>query len=259
MQKFLLFVFSAVFVFPFLVLPVHAQMSETHLVSQYTQLIGQYRRQEDQTNIALSQYYRLKTLSSQEEAARLMRMTLQTRAELLITYFEILRLRVQSHPHITEDRQKIAVDRLTTLLADLKSHRSRLEIAVDRVSLDKEAEYIEDLEDRLLTISDHTQSILRIANLLRALEELRAAQAAIEEHIKTAPISETAKIEKQRGVAELSHTINLIQTNITGALTEYDEAVERDSGQILSNMQRQLGSAYTSLSQGVEYARELLR
>lgn len=243
-------------------MPVSAQETQdlTTLQTNYRQLLDEYRKQEEQFSISATQYYQLKTLASQEDAVQKMREVMLTRADVLITYFTILQTEMDQQPGIELSRKAIVDTKISTALDSLRQHRNRVDVATDRISVDQEAAYLEAQGKNLIAVSSQTQALLKIGAVQNALDHLVITKQKADTYIASANVSETVRLEKQRGSDELGRTTTSITQSIADTMTSYDrEAQNSNNQQIGDTISSQLAGAYSSLNTGLTFLKELLK
>jgi hypothetical protein len=227
------------------------------LKASYKQSLDVYRSSEDQFYIASQQYYQLRTLSSQSEAVKAARQVMLNRADTLLVYLQMLQTALATNPGIEITRRN-AVDNQITLLVDaLKRHRSRVEIATDRIIIEQEAAFMDATQPTFTQVSYQALSLIKIGAVQAAVDQLTLAQSALVSYISTAPISETNRTEKERGNDEITRSLTEMKNTITDALLAYDQSVDNTDSSSFHSIQQTLGTAYGNLTQNLEYIKEL--
>lgn len=233
---------------------VHAQD-----ISAYRKELDLYRTQEEQFLIASQQYANLKTLTAQDDAVKAARTVMLTRVDTVLTYIQTLRNTLDTQQGVELTRKSTLESQLDLLVETLNRHRSRVDIATDRVAIAAEMDFFEGLQPQVLGLSNEGLALLKIGTVQAAVDQLDAVHSKINTYIDGLSISETARSEKKRGSDEITRTSDSIKTVITSALSTYDQDTSSISTAANSGGQVQtiLAPAYSSLTQSVEYVKEL--
>lgn len=224
----------------------------------YKKSLDEYRMKEEQYSIALQQYYSLRTLASQEEAVKATRDVMLARVDTLLLYIQSLQTVLKTQQGVELSRRDNLLSQLDLLVETLKRHRSRTEIATDRITIENEAVFMESQQVLIQQQSYSALALIKIGLIQAALDQLSVAKTALDAYISTANVSETVRIEKQRGSEEITRTITSIQESISTAILTYDENQEStsdDGG--FREIQTTLTKGYAGLTQSLEYVKEL--
>lgn len=226
---------------------------------QYRLSLDAYRTKEDQFSIAAQQYYTLRTLASQEEAVKAAREVGLARADTLLIYIQALRTTLDTKSGIELNRKDTLQRQFDLLVDSLKKHRSRFEIATDRLQIEAENNFMEEQQPLIEALSYSALSLIKIGAAQAALDQLVTTKDELDKYILGAEISETQRSEKQRGSDELGRTIDNIKATITLALTDYDTGLGNADNSLFRKVQDILLPAYSGLTQALEFVKELAR
>ncbi|HSW89907.1 MAG TPA: hypothetical protein VLH19_03465 [Patescibacteria group bacterium] len=240
----------------------YAQDTTTPITTQeakYRGLLDDYRKAQDQFIVSAGQYYNLQTLAAQEDAVRALRSVMLTRDDVVIAYFDLLELEINTVPGIELSRKGQLTSQIDIQKDQLKSHRARVEITTDRINLNLEASGFSQLEAQLEATSDRSLSLLKIAGIQAALDQLVLTKSQLDSFVASAPISETVRGEKQRGLDEMGRSVESIKLVISKALTRYDESLRSISNPGFSEVRSILNPGFATLTQAVQFAREIIQ
>lgn len=227
------------------------------LKTQYRRALDEYRVKEDQFSIASQQYYALKTLAAQEEAVRATREVNIARVDTILIYIQTLRATLDTNQGIEISRKNVLQTQFTLLVDSLKRHRSRVEIANNRIQIEQENIFMQNQQDQIAALCYQALSLIKIGLIQSALDQLVLTQTTVNEYISTAAISETVRTEKQRGSDEVTRSIDTIKLTIATATQVYDEGSERPDSSLFRGVQDALVPAYSNLTQAGEFIKEL--
>lgn len=224
----------------------------------YRNLIEKYRLQHDQFSIASSSYYSLKTFAAQEEAVQSGRDLFMTRASVLISYYLGLQETLASQSTLNQANKDALNAQLTGVLDKLQQHRARVDIATDRLRLDQETTWMKTEEKELLLISDRASALIRIGQLQSALNQLKEVRDRIQAVIQASPMSETKRVEKFRGIAEIDRNLDSAQSQLAQANLLYTDSVNRSSNAgVNAQVSDQLSGAFIKMLASISFALEL--
>ncbi|MEP7167064.1 MAG: hypothetical protein ABI758_03745 [Candidatus Woesebacteria bacterium] len=228
------------------------------LKDRYRQLLDLYRTQSDALSLSLTQYKNLKTLASQEEAVHDMRDFLLTRDDVVITHLSILEAVLSDRTMVNPLWSASSSARIDADLKDLQDHRSRSDVAVDRIKADTEALWFIGKQKQLSSTADRAVCLIAIGHTQEAIDALQTVKKKIDLWIDTGVMSETQRVEKQRGSDELGRTIDNAQSILSGALIQYERQSQSGSATLMYPQLRSIVfSSYASVLRGVEFAKEL--
>lgn len=233
--------------------------SLSDLKLQYRLSLDSYRAKEEQFSIAAQQYYTLKTLAAQEEAVRAAREVGLARVDTVLIYIQTLRTTLDTKNGIELSRKNTLQRKFQLLVETLKKHRARVELATNRLLIEQENNFMEDQQKDIEGVCYEALSLIKIGAIQAAWDQLDTTKDSLDAYISTAPISETARNEKQRGSDEISRSIDAIKLIITEALNAYDVGLENADNSLFRKVQEILGPAYAKLTQAQEFVRELAR
>ncbi len=228
------------------------------LEGQYRNLLEVYRTKRELYTVSVQQYYNLKTLASQEEAVRIGRDLFLTRVDVTLIYLNMLSQALSNRQTIDVQRRNEILGRLTLTMDELKTHRTRVDIATDRLKVDEEALWFSQRQKDYLKLVDLAQSLIKIGRMQESLDEVTQAKERIKNWVQFAPISETRRVEKRRGIDELERTLTAVADSLIGANALYEEYSTRSTTETKgSEISETLSKGYIKLLQGISFAKEL--
>lgn len=226
--------------------------------SKYKENLDIYRTQSEQMTIALQQYTKLQTLSSQEEAVRAMRDFLLIRSDVVTSHFNLLQAILGDRSTVNPEWMASSSGLLEKQLGELASHHSRADVAVDRIRADQEAVWFLQNEKPLILTSDRAVCLIGMGRVAESIVALEQVKKDIDAWIDTASMSETQKVEKRRGSDELGRAIASAQSSLTQAEALFVQNTESSSDvAFYPRLRPVLLTSYTHVLRGVEYAKEL--
>lgn len=228
------------------------------LEEQYRRQLEQYRAQQEAFLISLQQYTTLKTLASQEEAVRSFRNLQFTRIDLVTNYLQRLEQNLEQRGLLDPLAKSSVSGMLSADLRALGEHRSRVDVAIDRIKIDQEAVWFASQEPTLLSHTDRALSLIAIGRMQEGIAALGRAKNAVDQWIESEAMSETERVERRRGSDELGRSILAVQTQVAAALVVYNRAASSESSvQVYPEIRSILSQGYIALAQGIAFATEL--
>lgn len=226
-------------------------------LSAYRQSLDTYRTSEEQFFISAQQYYQLRTLASQDEAVKAARLVMLNRVDTLVLYLQMLNTALNTNSGIEMGRAKVVSEQISNLIDNLKQHRSRLEIATDRVMIEQEANFMDQMQSQITKAAYQALSLIKIGGMQAAIDHLEVTQSKLDDYISTLKVSETVRTEKQRGSQEITRSIADMKVVIADSLTNYDRMLSNSDSSSFHSLQQNLNKAYASLTQTLEFIKEL--
>ncbi len=230
------------------------------LKNAYKRSLDEYRVKEDLFFVASQQYNALKTLAAQEEAVRAAREVMQVRADTMLSYYQALQASLDATPGVELSRKAAFTNQLALFVETIKAHRSRLEIATDRLVIEREANFFESLEPQALLNAYQGLSLLKIGQLQTSLDRLGVVKEQVDNAIaNNTSMSETTRTEKERGSAEVARSIQTAMDQLKGTIGQFDKDLSHTDASSFHQIQSKLSVTYGVLTQGVEFLQELAR
>jgi len=247
----------------FSVIPVRAQESihpsEFELARRtYTDTLDQYRTKEQKFFVLREQYKQLQTLASLEDVVRASKNVQLSRIDTLLAYFSALQLYINDLKGADVQKKADISNRLQQATLELNIAKQQIQKATDRIVLDKLATQYESRNNTYTSVAYATLSLIRIANIQTATDQLGLLSSQVFESIQQSSPSAAVFSEKQRGYDELARTIGTIKEFIAKGMNRYESNLGNDFTQSsYSQLVDLLGSGYTKLKQGESFIKEL--
>lgn len=229
------------------------------LIADYTQKLDEYRTQENLYYIATQQYYTLKTLASEEDAVAQTRTVMLARVDAMNSYLTILQTILNTYPGIELTRKTSVNTQITSELQVLKTHRDKVQIATDRITIESLAVEFEGYQPALSLMVYQALSLIKIGGVQASYDELNAIKPQVDAYITNSNFSDTIRLQKQRGSDELGRTLTTIKQSITDAITEYDNNIGHTDVGTLNTIEGKLGPGFSGLNQGSAFVKELIQ
>lgn len=262
MKKFCILLFSLVVMF-FGASIVSAQEdihpSQLELTRKtYVDTLDQYRNKEQKFFVIREQYKQLQTLASLEDAVKASKDVQIARIDTLLAYFNTLQLYVNELRGADLQKKQDVSQRLQQVVLELGISKQQVQKATDRIALDKLSTTYESRNNLYISTAYATLSLIRIANMQTATDQLGLLSSQVFETIQASSPSANVISEKQRGYDELARTIGTIKEFITKAMNRYESNIGNDFTQSsYSQLVDILGSGFTKLKQGESFIKEL--
>lgn len=224
----------------------------------YVDTLDAYRSKEQKFFVIREQYKQLQTLASLEDAVKASKDVQISRIDTLLAYFNTLQLYVNDLKGADLQKKADISQRLQQVVLELGISKQQVQKATDRIALDKLSTSYESRNTIYISTAYATLSLIRIANMQTATDQLGLLSSQVFETIQSSSPSANVLSEKQRGYDELSRTIGTIKEFITKAMNRYDSNAGNEYTQsTYTQLVDLLGSGFTKLKQGESFIKEL--
>ncbi len=237
-----------------------AVAQESALVQQYRLKTQEYRVAQEKSNLELTQYRNLQTLAAQENAVIAVRELLLSRSDMLSMYFALLQTNLEKYPSVNADWTKQSIELISSVSAQVQSHRTRSSVVVDRIGAQQEIDWFDSQLKMLQKTADTVLSLTSISRSSAAISDLESVALHIDTWINQENQSESKRAERRRGYDELQRTIALAKSAQVQAVLLYTKSREDSSTSLIySQVQEKSIECFTHLLRGVAYAKEIIR
>lgn len=253
------------------VLPVHAQATPVSeqavlqkqsltaeiadLAAIYRGQLAEYRAAEKEFQIAKDQYQELKTLASINTAAEAAKKVMRLRSQVLLTYFELLRVNLIAAEAIELSLKQTVVARLEAHKVWLQANQAALVAANDRETLNALSDAFTDKQPLFAAVAKEAGSLLAVGKLQNVLDRL----ALIGQDLTVQEASNTAVIQG-RPMRETNRLTTTVQANLRTVWTELTSSIQANEiNSFYDSLTLTLNPVYADLNKLVSFLEELLR
>lgn len=227
------------------------------LTSTYFGQLENYRNQEQNYLVAVNQYHQLNTLASQEVAVAETRQLLSLRADVLLTYLEILDEQLNQGKGIPLENKAPERVSLTLLREKVQTHRSSVQAAQDRFAVDTEAQNFLTTYNEIQSHTYYILSLIKLGDMQVAFDKTQLARNAVKTYVEALPLSTAVRAEKQRGFDEIERNIQNIEIIFTPLKSEvYTSPGSKDLSQY-SQLSSRLSPVYAQINQVIQFLEEV--
>lgn len=235
---------------------IDAQIADVR--STYRGQLEQYRNQERQYQISLDQYQRLGTLTSLETAVTATQQLMLTRARVLATYTNLVRLHVVKQEGLDDVKKNELIARMDQLLVELETHQRSVELATDRIRVNALTAEFKPLGKR---VEDTCYQALSFLNLGK-LRVVYAKAEVLHEVIKAEESTSSAVLDnaqRDRAIAETERTFEQVG-ELFGTIEElaYGEDITRAKSDN-QRLREEAKPIYAGLNKILSFLEEILR
>lgn len=236
------------------------QLSATirELKVEYRAELEAYRREEQLYQIAQGQHEKLQTLTSLENLVRSTQSAMRARNQVLRTYFELLRLRLQQQPGIDLDLKQRAGDDVVAGIQVLDRYKQILEPTLDKPALQAVATtFDEDIE----AIEDTAYQVISLL-ALGELQTLHDKTVQLTEEIKnqTATQGGALKIaQRDRAFGETERLLAQIKPEISQVELRLNNPNSQPYETLYLQVIETLDDVSNQLAQVMAYLQEILQ
>lgn len=242
---------------PMVVTPsLDAQIADVR--ATYRGQLEQYRTQERQYQIALDQYQRLGTLISLETAVSSTQQLMMTRARVLSTYTNLVRLHVVRQDGVDQAKKDELVTQMDQLLVELDNHQRSVELANDKIRVNALTGEFKPLGKRIEDTCYKALSFLYLGKL----QVVYTKADALHEVIKIEESSSSAVLDnaqRDRAIAETERTFDQVSVMFKDIESlAYGEDITRAKSDN-QRLREEAKPIYAGLNKILSFLEEILR
>lgn len=227
----------------------------TQLEVIYRGQLTEYRAAEKEFQIAKDQYQKLQTLASINAATDSAKKVMKLRAQVLDTYFELLRVNLIAADGIEVSLKQTVVNRLVDQKGWLEAHQTTLANTTDREQFNQLADTFTAKKDGFTEVSQEAVSLLSVGKLQNVFDRLNL----LTQDLATQEASNSAVTEAS-AMRETNRLIDTLGTGLKKTWSDVTTAVQKSEiDNFYSNLAQTLDPIYANLNKLVSFLDELLR
>jgi hypothetical protein len=146
---------------------------------------------------------------------------------------------------------------LSLLKEQVQTHKTAVQSAQDRLSVDNEAAHFLTTFRELESHTYYTLSLIKLGNMQVAYDKLKVTRDAVKAYVDTRPLSNTVRAEKQRGFDEIERNIQNADALFTPVKTEFYQQPGRGDLSSYSKLSTALNPVYAQINQVVQFLEEV--
>ncbi len=234
----------------------------TQLTTLQTTLISQlttYRSDAQAFQTSKDQYSQIHTLAALEEAVRMTRQVMTTRAEVLQTYLATARLTLQYTKGIDTQTKAASLLQLDQLVSDLKLHQLAIANASDRTSLLGVATQFLIFNKRITAFSNQVSLLVSYGNLQSVDDKMLTVKQDLQTQIQQVVTDPLLLAQKQRGLDEVQRNLDQINPTLQTDRAKLDPANAINQNIQASFFAADFSTIYGGLSRSLSYLQELVK
>lgn len=223
----------------------------------YRDQVERYRILERDFQVNKNQYFQLQTLQSLEKAVVSTREVMIIRAEVLITYFELMRASLEDTEGIDLVQKKEVIDTLISHIEVLREHKKALEQTVSREGIAQRVYEFSSISVSFESTAYRALALITIGDIQTVYDKARILYDEVLLYHEQYPVSQVKQQERNRAYREAKRELDRVELLLRDIRASYNSAqgLRRDS------YDRELGNnldgAYSGTRQILFYLREL--
>lgn len=222
----------------------------------YRGLIEEYRTKERQYQIAKSDYKQLNTLRSLEEAIRTTREVTVARTDVLLTYFELLKLELQESEGVELQKKNTSLSDIDSEIIYLREFKEQALAAQSREQVNALTPTFAEHRPILQNRGYYSLSLIMIGRLQAVHDKARVLESDIQTYLNGQEVAPFIQSQRERSYLETTKSLEEVNTILKKQITQ----LPVESGQSsYNNVRDNLGTVYVQLSQSLNYLQELLQ
>lgn len=237
--------------------PIPVGQREKELLQLYQAQVEKYRETERKYKISKAAYFKLNTLQSLEELVVDARTAMELRAQVLITYLELLHEILEQTQGVELARKVDTLQNLEKQVITLREHVVKVQATTDRPGIALRADEFEPIGRSIQKVSITTQGFVVIGRLQSVYDRAQSTYGDIRKHHSEATASALRQSERERAYAEVTAQSAQVSTQLTTVRATFDEEIQKDSPDT-RDVTNQLNSVYAATSQLLAFLKELI-
>ncbi len=237
--------------------PIPVGVREKELLQLYQAQVEKYRETERKYKISKAAYFKLNTLQSLEELVVDARTAMELRAQVLITYLELLHEILEQTQGVELARKIDTLQNLENQVVALREHIVKVQATTDRPGIALRADEFEPLGWRIQKVSISTQGFVVIGRLQSVYDRAQSTYGDIRTYHAEATVSALRQSERERAYIEVTAQSDQVNTQLTKVRAAFDEEVQKDIPDT-RDVTNQLNSVYATTSQLLAFLKELV-
>lgn len=200
---------------------VNIEIERQALKALYREQIQAYQSSYRKFSLAKTQFQKLATLASLEEAVTSTREVFSSRNTVLITYLDQLFLELKVNPSYDDEIRQEYLNKITQLRTELVSFNQLVLNSQDRQALAQRAEGFIPLGTELQAISVQTRKLLFLGKFRSSAGMAQQLTEEIKASHEANPVSALKQGERQRAYQELSSADAVVQAAWDKTVLQY--------------------------------------
>ncbi len=237
--------------------PIPVGQREKELLQLYQAQVERYRETERKYKISKAAYFKLNTLQSLEELVVDARTAMELRAQVLITYLELLHEILQQTQGVELARKVDTLQNLEKQVVALREHILLVQATTDRPGIALRADEFEPMGQNIRKVSITTQGFVVIGRLQSVYDRAQSTYGDIRTHHSEATVSALRQSERERAYIEVTAQSAQVNTQLTEVRAAFDKEAQRDTPDT-RDVTNQLSSVYAATSQLLAFLKELV-
>ncbi len=227
------------------------------LKMQYRGELEEYRRLEDRYTVSKQQHIKLNTLASLEEAIAASQSAMESRARVLKTYLQILKVALLQQTGVDVKQKENAVAAIDQVSEKLTQHHAIFSEPLDKVKLQQVSTNFALLREQIEDTSYRALSLLTIGQLQTVYDNSSLLVEDMEAELATHG-GALKQAERKRGFEETKRNLEAIKPTLEEAHQTTANSQDSKYEFAYGRVTKDLRSAYTDLSQILSFLKELL-
>ena len=225
---------------------------------QYRGELEEYRSLENLYLIAKSQYHKLGTLASLEDAVQKTQEVMVLRDKVLRTYLRLMRLKLLSQPGIELPEKTAAEQSLLSAIKNIEEHQQHFNESLDKVQINKISEDFEVLIDQVEEAAYQALTIISIGELQTIHDKAIILRDDMEVEIASAG-GALKSTERKRSFDETNRLLESLKPKFDWVEDKYAKPSSSGYKGVHQAIEKQLNSIHSSLAQALAFLEELLK
>lgn len=244
---------------PDLVYETESLSAELHrLKTQYRGELDEYRQLQNTYVVAKKQYEQLGTLASLEDGVRATQAAMESRARVLKTYLQIVKVSLLEQTGVEVDQKQAALTEVDRVISELDKDYEQFGKELDRVALKKISDKFVEFDVVIQDVSYRVLSLLAVGELQTIYDKAVILADDMESELATQG-GALKQSQRQRSFDETHRQLEQITPKLKREHQRIKDPRSSNYQSVYNISTRELGNVYADISKALSFLKELLK
>jgi hypothetical protein len=239
------------------VVPITQQLQT--LRETYRNKLSEYRNNERDFTIAKEQFIKLQTLNSLEDAVRSTQKVMISRAEVLETYFGMVKLSLTNTQGLDQKVKGEQLVKIDLLLDTLKLHRVQVESSLDRKKIGQMVIKFAEIQPDIERITYESLSLIAFGEMQGVYNDTVGVKNEVKAYVDKNETNALRLAEKKRGIDEITTNLVTVKAQLDKINGQISETRTQKTQSFYSQVTEDLSAVYGGLSRAQSYLTEVMK
>lgn len=229
----------------------------TRLRELYQNQVERYSNLEREYLINKAQFEKLNTLQSLEQAIKSTREVMLARTDVLITYFELLRVSLDDTEGVELVEKQRNVDQMIEYITLLREHREAVLNSSNREEIALRVAEFKTLSEPFESTAYKSLALIRIGDIQTVFDKAEIVYRDVLQYHRANPTTPLRQQERERAYREVDNAIEKTRADLLVVRTDYAEQTSLNRSSYSQRLVKSLNTTYSGTSQILAFLEEL--